>query len=201
MPALVTRALPGVRYAPFPMPPHSCTATAETETPLLPASADTDAADATVSRAEAFMRQALSAAEAAASIGEVPVGAIVVVRGEVVAVAHNERETKNDPTAHAEVVALRRAAAALGSWRLTGADLYVTMEPCPMCAGALVNARLRRVIYGCDDPKAGAARTLYRLLDDTRLNHRVEVVPGVLAAESAGLLRAFFSRLRRVEPK
>jgi tRNA(adenine34) deaminase len=183
------------------MPPHSCTATAETETPLLPASADTDAADATVSRAEAFMRQALSAAEAAASIGEVPVGAIVVVRGEVVAVAHNERETKNDPTAHAEVVALRRAAAALGSWRLTGADLYVTMEPCPMCAGALVNARLRRVIYGCDDPKAGAARTLYRLLDDTRLNHRVEVVPGVLAAESAGLLRAFFSRLRRVEPK
>ena len=101
----------------------------------------------------------------------------------MVAVAHNERETKNDPTAHAEVVALRRAAAALGSWRLIGADLYVTMEPCPMCAGALVNARLRRVVYGCDDPKAGAARTLYRLLDDARLNHRVEVVPGVLAAE------------------
>lgn len=151
--------------------------------------------------AEAFMRQALLAAEAAALIGEVPVGAIVVVRGEVVAVAHNERETKNDPTAHAEVVALRRAAAALGSWRLINADLYVTMEPCPMCAGALVNARLRRVFYGCDDPKAGAARTLYRLLDDPRLNHRVEVVPGVLAPEAAGLLRAFFSRLRRVETK
>lgn len=148
-----------------------------------------------------WMRQALAAAERAAEIGEVPVGAIVVVRGEVVAVAHNERETKNDPTAHAEVVALRRAAEALGSWRLTGAELYVTMEPCPMCAGALVNARLRRVIYGCDDPKAGAARTLYRLLDDPRLNHRVEVVPGVLASECAGLLRAFFSRLRRVEAK
>jgi tRNA(adenine34) deaminase len=150
---------------------------------------------------EPFMRRALAAAEQAALIGEVPVGALVVVGGEVVAVAHNERETKNDPTAHAEVVALRRAAAARGSWRLTGADLYATMEPCPMCAGAIVNARVQRVIYGCDDPKAGAARTLYRLLDDPRLNHRVEVVPGVLAAESAALLRAFFSRLRRVDPK
>ena len=150
--------------------------------------------------AEAFMQQALAAAEDAARIGEVPVGAVVVVGDQVVAVAHNERETKNDPTAHAEVVALRRAAAALGSWRLLGADIYVTMEPCPMCAGALVNARLRRVVYGCDDPKAGAARTLYRLLDDSRLNHRVEVVPGVLAPECAGLLRAFFSRLRRPAP-
>jgi tRNA(adenine34) deaminase len=146
---------------------------------------------------EPFMRQALAAAEQAAAAGEVPVGAVVVVGGEVVAVAHNERETKNDPTAHAEVVALRMAAAALGRWRLVDAGLYVTMEPCPMCAGALVNARLRRLVYGCDDPKAGAARTLYRLLDDPRLNHRVEVVAGVLAAESAGLLRAFFSRLRR----
>jgi tRNA(adenine34) deaminase len=127
----------------------------------------------------------------------VPVGAIVVGGERVVAVAHNERETLNDPTAHAEIVALRRAAAALGGWRLVGADLYVTMEPCPMCAGALVNARLRRVVYGCDDPKAGAVRTLYRLLDDPRLNHRVEVVAGVLAAESAALLRSFFSRLRR----
>jgi tRNA(adenine34) deaminase len=143
------------------------------------------------------MRQALAAAERAAAAGEVPVGAIIVVGGQVVAEAHNERETKNDPTAHAEVVALRRAAETLGRWRLLDADLYVTMEPCPMCAGALVNARLRRVFYGCDDPKAGAARTLYKLLDDPRLNHRVEVVPGVLAGESAALLRAFFSRLRR----
>jgi tRNA(adenine34) deaminase len=145
----------------------------------------------------AFMRQAMAAAEEAAGRGEVPVGAVVVVGGEVLAVAHNERETANDPTAHAEVIALRRAAAALGSWRLTGADLYVTMEPCPMCAGALVNARIRRVYYGCDDPKAGAVRSLYQILDDRRLNHRVDVVPGVLGAEAADLLRSFFGRLRR----
>jgi tRNA(adenine34) deaminase len=150
--------------------------------------------------AERFMLRALAAADTAAAIGEVPVGAVVVVNGEVVAVAHNERETTNDPTAHAEVVALRRAAEALGSWRLLGADLYVTMEPCPMCAGALVNARLSRVVYGCDDPKAGAARTLYRLLDDARLNHRVQVFPGVLAAECGAVLRSFFSRLRQGRP-
>lgn len=145
---------------------------------------------------ELHMRAALAAAQQAAGIGEVPVGAVLVVRGEVVAVAHNQRETKNDPTAHAEIVALRAAAAALDSWRLVDADLYVTMEPCPMCAGAIVNARVRRLVYGCDDPKAGAVRTLYRLLDDQRLNHRVEVVPGVLADESAALLKSFFSRLR-----
>lgn len=145
---------------------------------------------------EVHMRSALAAAEQAARIGEVPVGAVVVVRGEVVAVAHNQRETKNDPTAHAEIVAMRAAAAALESWRLVDADLYVTMEPCPMCAGAIVNARVRRLIYGCDDPKAGAVRTLFQLLDDQRLNHRVEVVPGVLATESSALLKSFFSRLR-----
>jgi tRNA(adenine34) deaminase len=145
----------------------------------------------------AFMRRALAAAEEAAGRGEVPVGAVVVVGEEIVAVAHNERETASDPTAHAEILALRRAAAALGSWRLTGADLYVTMEPCPMCAGALVNARLRRLYFGCDDPKAGAVRTLYTLVDDPRLNHRVEVVPGLLAAEGAALLRSFFTRLRQ----
>jgi tRNA(adenine34) deaminase len=145
----------------------------------------------------AYMRQALAAAEAATARGEVPVGAVIVVGGAVVALAHNERETGNDPTAHAEVLALRRASAALGSWRLTDADLYVTMEPCPMCAGAIVNARVRRLFYGCHDPKAGAVRSLYQLLDDRRLNHRVDVVPGVLADEAAGLLRAFFGRLRR----
>ena len=144
-----------------------------------------------------FMRQALAAAEAAAGRGEVPVGAVVVVGGEIVAVAHNERETANDPTAHAEVLALRRASAALGSWRLTDAELYVTMEPCPMCAGAIVNARVRRVYYGCHDPKAGAVRSLYQILDDRRLNHRVDVVAGVLGGESATLLRAFFERLRK----
>jgi tRNA(adenine34) deaminase len=145
---------------------------------------------------EVHMRTALAAAEQAAGIGEVPVGAVVVVRGEVIAVAHNQRETKNDPTAHAEIVAMRAAAAALDSWRLVDAELYVTMEPCPMCAGAIVNARVRRLIYGCDDPKAGAVRTLFQLLDDQRLNHRVEVMPGVLAVESAALLKSFFSRLR-----
>jgi tRNA(adenine34) deaminase len=145
---------------------------------------------------EFFMRAALGAAEQAGESGEVPVGAVVVLRGEIIAVAHNQRETLNDPTAHAEIVALRAAAARLASWRLVDADLYVTMEPCPMCAGAIVNARVRRVVYGCADPKAGAVRTLYQLLDDPRLNHRVEVVPGVLATESAGLLKSFFSRLR-----
>ena len=143
------------------------------------------------------MRLALAAAEQAGRSGEVPVGAVVVVRGKVVAVAHNRRESLNDPTAHAEIIALRTAAVALGGWRLVDADLYVTMEPCPMCAGAMVNARVRRLIYGCDDPKAGAVRTLFRLLDDSRLNHRVEVIPGVLAKESATLLKSFFSRLRR----
>ena len=147
----------------------------------------------------AFMRRALAAAELAGGRGEVPVGAVVVVGDEVVAVAHNERETGGDPTAHAEILALRRAAAALGRWRLTDADLYVTMEPCPMCAGALVNARLRRLYFGCDDPKAGAVRTLYNLVEDSRLNHRVEVIPGVLAADGAALLRGFFSRLRQPE--
>jgi tRNA(adenine34) deaminase len=144
----------------------------------------------------AFMRRALQAAEEAAGRGEVPVGAVVAVGDQIIAVAHNERETGADPTAHAEILALRRAAAALGSWRLCDAELFVTMEPCPMCAGALVNARLKRLYFGCDDPKAGAVRTLYTLVDDPRLNHRVEVVPGVLAAEGAGLLRTFFSRLR-----
>jgi tRNA(adenine34) deaminase len=147
----------------------------------------------------AFMRRALAAAAEAGGRGEVPVGAVVAVGDTIVAVAHNERETASDPTAHAEILALRRAATALGNWRLCDADLFVTMEPCPMCAGALVNARVRRLYFGCDDPKAGAVRTLYNLVDDPRLNHRVEVVPGVLAAEGAALLRAFFSRLRQPE--
>jgi tRNA(adenine34) deaminase len=145
---------------------------------------------------EVYMRAALAAAAEGAEKGEVPVGAVVVVGGEIVVVAHNQRENGNDPTAHAEIVALRLAAARLASWRLVDAELYVTMEPCPMCAGAIVNARVRRLIYGCDDPKAGAVRTLFQLLDDPRLNHRVEVVAGVLAAESAALLKSFFSRLR-----
>ena len=161
--------------------------------PGLPAGVPPGVGDAEL----AFMRQALASAESAGGRGEVPVGAVVVVGGQAIAVAHNERETANDPTAHAEVVALRRAAAALGSWRLTDEDLYVTMEPCPMCAGAIVNARMRRVYYGCHDPKAGAVRSLYQILDDRRLNHRVDVVSGVLGTEAANLLRTFFERLRR----
>src|SRR4029079_11545844 len=143
--------------------------------------------------------RAVAAAERGGGRGEVPVGAVVVVGDEIVAVAHNERETGGDPTAHAEILALPRAAAALGRWRLLDADLFVTMEPCPMCAGALVNARVRRLYFGCDDPKAGAGRTLFTLAEARRLNHRVEVFPGVLAAEGAALLRGFFSRLRQPE--
>ena len=142
------------------------------------------------------MRKALEAAAVAGERGEVPVGAVLVKDHRIVSVAFNERESAHDPTAHAEILALRAAAQDLQSWRLCGADLYVTLEPCPMCAGALINARVRRVIYGCDDPKAGAVRSLYRLLEDVRFNHRVEVVPGVLADDCARLLKAFFANLR-----
>jgi tRNA(adenine34) deaminase len=145
------------------------------------------------------MRLALQQAEEAARRGEVPVGAVVVRNDQVLATGFNERECSSDPTAHAELLALRRAAAATNSWRLIDADLYVTLEPCPMCAGAIVNARIKRVFYGCDDPKAGAARSLFSLLEDARLNHRVQVVPGVLATEGADLLKTFFARLRRAK--
>jgi tRNA(adenine34) deaminase len=145
---------------------------------------------------EVFMREALAEAEAAAALGEVPVGAVVVREGEVLARAGNRRESAADPTAHAEVLALRAAAEKIGGWRLDGATVYVTQEPCPMCAGALVNARVKRVVYGCDNPKAGAARTLYRLLEDPRLNHRAEVTPGVLSDAAGALLTSFFTRLR-----
>src|SRR5262245_7409125 len=144
-----------------------------------------------------FMRLALAEAEAAAADGDVPVGAVVVREGAVLGRGRNRREVDHDPTAHAEVVALREAARASGSWRLDGATMYVTLEPCPMCAGALVNARIARLVYGADDPKAGAARTLYAVCSDTRLNHRLEVVSGVLAEESASELRDFFAALRR----
>lgn len=149
------------------------------------------------SEREGYMRLALEAAAAAAVKGEVPVGAVVVLEGRVVAVAANAREIDHDPTAHAEILALRAAAQSLGHWRLCHADVYVTLEPCPMCAGAMVNARIARVVYGCDDPKAGAARTLFNLLDDPRLNHRVDVVPGVLSDECAQVLKAFFVDLRQ----
>jgi tRNA(adenine34) deaminase len=143
------------------------------------------------------MREALAAAERGGAAGEVPIGAVVVVDGVVVGRAHNAPVALNDPTAHAEVLALREAAGKVGNYRLPGAVLYVTVEPCPMCCGAAVNARLARVVYGARDPKAGAVESLYRLLDDGRLNHRVDAVGGVLADESAALLRGFFDRRRR----
>ncbi len=120
------------------------------------------------------MSEALAEARLALAAGEVPVGAVVVLHGEVIGRGHNRRETANDPTAHAEILAIREAAGKLGSWRLTDADLYVTLEPCPMCAGAIVNARLRRLVFGAYDPKAGAVISLMNLVQDRRLNHTVE---------------------------
>ena len=144
------------------------------------------------------MEMCLEEAQIAADEDEVPIGALIVhPELGVIGLAHNMREQLDDPTAHAELIAMTQAGKALKSWRLDGCILYATLEPCPMCAGAMVNARIRRVYYGCHDPKAGAARSLYQLLDDRRLNHRVDVVPGVLGREAADLLRAFFERLRR----
>jgi tRNA(adenine34) deaminase len=144
-----------------------------------------------------FMRAALREADLAAAEGEVPVGAIVVHEGSVIATAHNQRETLHDPTAHAEMIALTQAAAGLGSWRLSGCTLYVTLEPCPMCAGAIVNARVPRVVYGATDPKAGAVESLYTLLTDPRLNHASAVTRGVLEQECGDLLRQFFRARRK----
>jgi tRNA(adenine34) deaminase len=143
------------------------------------------------------MREALVEAERGGAAGEVPVGAVVVIDDVVVARAHNAPVALSDPTAHAEVLALREAAAKAGNYRLPGATLYVTVEPCAMCCGALVNARVARVVFGAVDPKAGAVESLFRLLDDRRLNHRVDAVGGVLAGDSAALLRQFFDRRRR----
>ena len=149
-----------------------------------------------------WMHAALAEADAAAIEGEVPVGCVVVgADGNELSRGHNLRETLADPTAHAEVVALRAASRRLGSWRLEGATVFVTLEPCPMCAGALLSARVARVVYGCDDPKAGAVRTLYALGADARLNHRFEAVPGVLAEACAARLSAFFADLRALGKK
>jgi tRNA(adenine34) deaminase len=142
------------------------------------------------------MREALVEARRGFVAGEVPVGALVVVDGAVVARAHNEPVALADPTAHAEVLALREAARKLGNYRLVGAALFATVEPCPMCCGAALHARVARVVYGARDPKAGAVESLYRLLDDARMNHRVAATGGVLADESAALLREFFETRR-----
>ncbi len=145
---------------------------------------------------QSFMRQALVEAQRAAAMGEVPVGALIVADGTVIAAAHNQRETLLDPTAHAEMIAITQAAAALDSWRLAACTLYVTLEPCPMCAGAIVQSRIRHVVYGASDPKSGAVDSLYQLLHDDRLNHTAEVTRGVLADQCGEILREFF-RARR----
>jgi tRNA(adenine34) deaminase len=144
----------------------------------------------------AAMRVALGEAADAPAHGDVPVGAVVVVGGEVVASRHNERERLGDPMAHAEILALRDAAAALGTWRLASATMVVTLEPCPMCAGALVAARMGRLVFGAADPKAGACGSLYQLCADPRLNHELAVTGGVLAAEAGALLTEFFAARR-----
>jgi tRNA(adenine34) deaminase len=147
----------------------------------------------------AFMRQALGEAQTAFDEGEVPVGAILVVDGQVIVSTRNNRETSFDPTGHAEIMAIREGSHKLGKWRLSDATLYVTKEPCPMCAGAMVNARLGRLVYGCGDVKGGAVGNLYHLLSDVRLNHQVKVVSGVLEEECAQLLRRFFAELRNAK--
>ena len=145
----------------------------------------------------ALMRLALREAERAVEHADVPVGAVVVAGGAVVAAGRNERERRQDPTAHAEILALREAARALGTWRLPGTTLYVTLEPCAMCAGAIVLARVPRVVFGTADPKAGAAGSVLDVLAEPRLNHRPQVTAGVLADECAAQLRAFFAARRR----
>ena len=145
---------------------------------------------------EAYMRLALAAAEKAAEQGETPIGAVLVIDGEVIATAHNMRETWQDPTAHAESIVLREASARLGRWRLTDATVYVTMEPCLMCAGALVLARVGRVVYGCRDPRAGALGSVYDVVRDGRLNHVYRITPGVLESDCRELVSTFFEKLR-----
>jgi tRNA(adenine34) deaminase len=145
---------------------------------------------------EGHMRLAIAEAERALGHDDVPIGAVVIHGGEVVGAGHNERELRRDPTAHAEIIALRAAARALGSWRVLDSTLYVTLEPCAMCAGAIVLARVPRVVFGCTDPKAGAAGSVLDVLAEPRLNHRPEVTGGVLAGRCAALLTEFFAARR-----
>jgi tRNA(adenine34) deaminase len=148
-----------------------------------------------------WMWEAITEAKAAEAAGEVPIGCVLVRDGELLARGHNLRERAQDPTAHAEIVALKAAAARLATWRLSGVTAYVTLEPCPMCAGALVNARVDRVVFGAPDPKAGATTTLYTIGSDPRLNHRFELSGGVLAEDCGALLSQFFARIRAARRK
>lgn len=150
---------------------------------------------------EHWMRRALEMASHAAAADEVPVGAVIVHEGRVVAAAYNQREQLRDPTAHAEMIAITQAAESMGSWRLSGCSLYVTLEPCPMCAGAILQARISRVVFGAADDKAGAVTSLFRLLSDARLNHRAEVRGGVLADQASAILSDFFRNKRSLGKK
>jgi tRNA(adenine34) deaminase len=150
---------------------------------------------------EKWMNQALIEAQLALKKEEVPIGAVVVHEDKIIGRGHNQVESLNDPTAHAEIIAIGAAATCLNSRRLSDASLYVTLEPCAMCAGALVLSRIQRLVYGTKDPKAGACGSLFNIVQDPRLNHQVQVVPGVLGAESNKLLQAFFEKLRRKKPE
>ncbi len=143
-----------------------------------------------------YMQAALERARLAPALGEVPIGAVLVMDGQILSQVHNFREVWQDPTAHAEVVAIREAASRLGTWRLTGATLYVTLEPCAMCAGAIIQARISRLVFAARDPKGGACGSVFNLPEERRLNHRVQVVSGVLEQESQALLQTFFRNLR-----
>lgn len=145
---------------------------------------------------ERYMRMAIDQAYIAEENGDVPIGCVIVLESRVIAKAYNQREQLHDPTAHAEIIALTQAAEAVGNWRLDGCTIYVTLEPCPMCAGALVLGRLDRLVYGTDDPKTGAVKSLYNIVQDPRLNHRLEVTAGVLAEDCRAQLQAFFQRRR-----
>ena len=147
---------------------------------------------------EQFMRMAIEQAKIAEENGDVPIGAVIVYKNRIIAKAYNQRQQLNDPTAHAEIIALTQAAAFVESWRLNGCTIYVTLEPCPMCAGALVLARIDKLVYGCDDPKTGAVKSLYNIVQDKRLNHRLEVTSGVLAEDCSKILQDFF-QYRRIE--
>jgi tRNA(adenine34) deaminase len=142
------------------------------------------------------MQEALEAAEAASRIDEVPIGAVVVYQGEIIGRGYNLRETSNDPTTHAEIIAIREASLHLGAWRLLDCTLYVTLEPCVMCMGAIILARIPRLVYACRDPKAGAAGSIYNLASDRRFNHNIEVTEGVLAEKCSEMLSGFFKTLR-----
>jgi len=146
---------------------------------------------------ERFMKLAIEQARIAGENGDVPIGAVIVHNGRIIGKAYNQREQLQDPTAHAEIIALTQAAAALENWHLNGCTMYVTLEPCCMCAGALVLARMERLVYGCDDPKAGACKSLYNIVRDERLNHRLEVTCGVLAEQCGQLLQEFFAHRRQ----